>query len=507
MRRILLQGLCFIMLWNLSCSEDALDAELNPETEIETGAQSLLSKEEINQTIEKSIRTTGDFNWNDASDQLLWSAVIQGNNILTVGYGNGEGDFSNKNTSTHQLARKELVQLVTGSEYEEGNQQKQESEDILIHDDEFLTVMDFKVTKLETIIALRKNSDLRYLEPAGYQYFQEGTTNKGGGSGCGLEGENLETADFTTISPNARMPWNFPLHRINNAWSFSTGRGITIGVVDTGISPNQSLLGSSFNNGFSSGRRVERFGTYINSPWPWSRKTDGPNDQCGHGTSMTAAATAPRNDRGLPVGVAYNANLISYRAAKNVVLDGYQEQRGVARAITALGNRADVKIISMSMGHIFSVNRIKDAIRFAHGRGKLIFCAGGTSTSFTNFVGVIFPASMSETVAVTGIEEGAGYDECDACHKGRKIDFTVIMERSNNNHIPVLGHANGASDYVGGSSVATATTAGIAALVWAKHPNWSRDDVLNKLKTSAELYPNRSRDYGWGNIDALKAVQ
>jgi len=252
------------------------------------------------------------------------------------------------------------------------------------------------------------------------------------------------------------MPWNFPLHKINQAWSYSTGQGITIGVVDTGLSPNQSLLGSNFNNGLSSGRTVEKYGVFVNSFWRWSRKTDGPNDKCGHGTSMSAAATAPRNNVGLPVGVAYNANLISYRASGDVLLNSYHEQKGVARAITELGQRGDVKIISMSMGYVFTVNRIKDAVRYAYSRGKLIFCAGGTSTSLTNFTGVVFPASMSETVAVTGIEEGAGYDECDACHKGSTIDFTIIMERGNNNHIPVLGYYNGNDDYVGGSSVATA---------------------------------------------------
>ena len=42
-------------------------------------------------------------------------------------------------------------------------------------------------------------------------------------------------------------------------------------------------------------------------------------------------------------------------------------------------------------------------------KGKLIFCAGGTSTSFTTFVGVIFPAWMSETVAVTGLKDTTNY--------------------------------------------------------------------------------------------------
>ena len=112
---------------------------------------------------------------------------------------------------------------------------------------------------------------------------------------------------------------------------------------------------------------------------------------------MTSAAVAPRNDNGLPVGVAYNANAIVYRAAANVVLDGASEQNGVKNAFTGLANNANVKIISMSMGHIFSVGKISDAIKYAYSKGKLIFCAAGTSTSFTTFVGVIFPATMAET--------------------------------------------------------------------------------------------------------------
>jgi len=60
---------------------------------------------------------------------------------------------------------------------------------------------------------------------------------------------------------------------------------------------------------------------------------------------------------------------------------------------------------------------------------------------------------------------------------------------------------------VGGSSVATATTAGIAALVWSKNPSWNRDQVLQKLRESSEFYPNRNSQFGYGNLNALTAVQ
>ena len=41
---------------------------------------------------------------------------------------------------------------------------------------------------------------------------------------------------------------------------------------------------------------------------------------------------------------------------------------------------------------------------------------------------------MSETVAVTDVEEGASYNECDVCYTGSKIDFTFVMERGNKHH-------------------------------------------------------------------------
>ncbi|MBQ0786611.1 MAG: S8 family serine peptidase, partial [Oceanihabitans sp.] len=307
-----------------------------------------------------------------------------------------------------------------------------------------------------------------------------------------------------------QVSWHFQKHNIPQAWNYSTGSGITIGLIDTGVSASQPLLNSSgINDGYSNGRFVQKYGTFIDSNWWWSSNYDGPHDKCGHGTAMASTMAAPRNDNGMPVGVAYNSNLVAYRATEDVLLNDYHERKGVSAALTALGNRSDVKIISMSIGYLWSIGNIKDAVKYANSKGKLIFAAGGTSTSFTNGYGVIFPATMSETVAVTGVDDGPNYERCEVCHSGSKIDFTIIMEGDNNisKAPPVLGFYNGDRRYTGGSSVATATTAGIAALVWAQHPTWSKTQVLNKLKQSAEFYPNKNSSFGYGNIDALQAVQ
>ena len=503
MAKITLRLSVILFLVIVSCAKDDALQENSPV--INESQNEPLTSKEINKKIDEMIRTKGSFDWSKASDHLLWSAVVRGQNIVTIGFGNSKKDFERSKSSRIDNIQNDLQETIM--KHEGGNLKK-----ISISSDKYLNLIDVTITKLETIIALRKNKHIRYIEPANYRYFEtkslENRSDSSSGSGCGFETSSLNTLDYTTITPNAKVPWAFYQHNIPSAWNYSTGKGITIGIVDTGVSPEQTLLGSNFNDGVSIDRTIQKYGVYVDSIWPWTTTIDGPSDKCGHGTSMASVAASPRNDNGLPVGVAYNANLVTYRAAGNVVLDGYHEQNGVKNAFIALGNRSDVKIISMSMGHIFSVGKIEDGIKYAYSKGKLIFCAGGTSTSFTTFVGVIFPAWMAETIAVTGVKEGASYQKCDVCHTGEKIDFTVVMQRAGSgNTVPVGSYYDNQSDYVGGSSVATATTAGIAALVWAKNPSWTRDQVLAKMRQSASFYPNKNPEFGYGNIDALLAVQ
>jgi serine protease len=491
----------------ISCTKEE---QLESTTEIDPSQKNPLTSAQINSKIDESLSVTNSFNWNQASNHLLWSAIYQGNKIASIGFGASFSDFDRSRSSNSNQMQNTVLQIIQQNEGKDLSK-------IIVSSDEFLNQIDVIIEKQETVIALRKLSIIRYFEPADYKYFavqqanQKGgsnTTQSSGSSGCGFETTALSTADYTTVTPNAKAPWAFYQHNIPSAWNSSSGSGITIGIIDTGISPNQSLFGTSFNTGLSSGRTISKYGVYVDSIWPWSTGTDGPNDQCGHGTSMASVAAAPRNNAGMPVGVAYNANLITYRAASNVVLDGYHEQNGVKNAFTALANNTSVKIISMSMGHIFSVGKIEDGVKYAYSKGKLIFCAGGTSTSFTNFVGVIFPAWMPETNAVTGVKEGTSNQKCDDCHSGAEIDFTIQMQRaSSGNSVPVNSYYNAQTDYVGGSSVATATTAGIAALVWSKYPTWTRDQVLTRLKQSSTYYPTKNADYGHGNINALLAVQ
>jgi subtilisin family serine protease len=193
-------------------------------------------------------------------------------------------------------------------------------------------------------------------------------------------------------------------------------------------------------------------------------------------------------------------------AAENVVLLSTDAINGVTNAYVVGADDPAVKIISMSMGTIFSSGQIKDAITYAYSKQKLMFCAAGTSTSFfAGFVGVIFPANQPQVVAVTGMKDNLR-DRCDNCHTGSKVDFAIVMQKSTGRNPLSLAMSGDVPSTVGGSSVATASCAAIAALVWSKYPTYPRDSIIARMARASGFANSRSSKFGWGIINADAAV-
>ncbi len=478
---------------------------------------SAMSRTSMDAFIRSAIQKDHKFEWNSAPVNMIWSALNESDHILSVGYKPaGETNIEDRlhliniHSNEWVAAKNELLELILASEKEMDPTLKMDQ--LVQWNESYLPVVDVYVRNQATIQLLRASKIVRYAEPMGYEPGKE-QNRISSSSGCGsnvAEAGLQEGVDFTTILPNAKQSWNYGFHKIPNAWAKSTGAGVKVFIIDTGSEFDQENLGSAFNQGNSSGRTIERIvtlprATFLGFP---TGPVETADDGCGHGTSMAGACAAPRGIDGASCGVAYNAKLVTCRAAEDVLLDDSREVKGASDAFVNAANRADVKIISMSMGRMTSSSQMSDAIKYAYGKGKLMFVAAGTSFSWTSsWYGVIFPAYMTQVNAVTGVRDNQFGNTCTSCHNGVETDFTIVMEKAINERHPLtLAMSGDAPSTVGGSSVSTATAAGIAALVWSRFPALTRDQVLNKLIATSANYPVRNSSLGWGNLNADAAT-
>ncbi len=507
-----------VSLFLVACKKSAIEESQQP-------AEDLMSRAAIDAFIKSKLSEHKKFEWSMGSDNLVWSALQHTDQIMSVGYqpeGMGNIDDRLHLINVHDKewlnAKDKLLQLILASE-----QQLDKTitlNQLIPWEEQFLPVINVTVKNPATVKLLRAHKMVRYAEPMGYEpedAVNAANSNQSNAiassSGCGSNTPTtglMVNIDYAAISPNSKQSWNHNFHKISNAWTKSTGAGTKVFIIDTGCEFDQENLGTAFNQGASSGRTVEKIvtlprATFLGIP---SGPVEIADDGCGHGTSMAGACAAPRGTDGNACGVAYNCNLVTCRAAEDVFLESSREAKGVSDAFTNAGNRADVKIISMSMGRITSSSQMRDAISYAYGKGKLIFCAAGTSFSWTSgWYGVIFPATLANVNAVTGVKDNNFNTTCDDCHDGSETDFTIVMEKAVNGRFPLTTAMSGdIPSTVGGSSVATATAAGIAALVWSRFPGFTRDQVLNKLIQTSSNYLNRNAYLGWGNLNADAAT-
>lgn len=479
-----------------------------------------VSGQQLDQLIWQHLQQDGKFEWSGQPANVVWSATQLRDSVLSVGYqAAGFAAGSNfpddaRQQPTWQAARTQV--LATILEEERKARPSLTAEQLLVFQENALPVVTVRITQLSTVQRLQTLSAVRYAEPMAYEPRSSGNGASAqrilSDSGCDQDpADNTLVAgtDYTDLS-GAKLGWNQvdQYHGIQSAWNQASGKGIKLMVIDTGCSLAQDGLNAGFNQGQSSGRTMEHLVTLPrNSLFGISYgATPTANDDCGHGTCMSSMATAPRGTNGAMIGIAYNASAITVHAAADVYLDESREIQGASDAYTIAGQRADVRITSMSMGKLTSSSQLSDAIKYASKRGKLIFCAAGTSYSWSaGLVGVIFPATMPEVTAVTGIKTDLS-TRCDVCHEGAKVDFAVVMERPDGRHPLTLAFSGNDPSTVGGSSIATSSMAGMAAVVWSKYPTETAAQIKARLVAASSGRDSRSATIGWGRVNLGAAV-
>ncbi|PLZ88191.1 peptidase S8, partial [Fischerella thermalis CCMEE 5196] len=153
--------------------------------------------------------------------------------------------------------------------------------------------------------------------------------------------------------PNANDPndpmyskqWH--LHNIGvvGAWKETKGSGITVAVIDTGVTQVRDLAETKFVKGYD----------FVND-------TEEVKDDNGHGTHVAGTiAQATNNNYGV-AGVAYEANIMPLKVLSSY---GGGTVADIAEAIKFAADNG-AKVINMSLGGGGESHLMKDAIEYAH---------------------------------------------------------------------------------------------------------------------------------------------
>src|SRR5688572_21046930 len=318
-----------------------------------------LTQSQVDQTIIGLLESRNDFQWEWLDLKTLWSAMQYGDQSVSIGYKPAsEGDISSKihtikvQTGEYKQVHDALLDLIV-DELNKTSTTPVSLNEILIEDDPVLPIITVRLTDRNVITKLYNLLNVRYIEPL--DYWPANVQRVASNEGCNASTTGVNAADFTTITPAARLPWNFNNHTVPAAWTSGQGQGISIGVIDAGLSSSQTLLNGSFNDGESNvGRTVTTDFTLGTSPF----------NSCYHGTAMSGLAAGPRNTLNATTGVAYKSNLHFIRACNDVILDGSSERTAVKNACVKMGDRSDIDVISMSIGSPFSYGVLRDGVDY-----------------------------------------------------------------------------------------------------------------------------------------------
>jgi subtilisin family serine protease len=285
----------------------------------------------------------------------------------------------------------------------------------------------------------------------------------------------------------------------------ATGSGIKVAVIDSGINPNLSEFAG----------RID----------PASRDvagTRGLGDDEGHGTAAAAVIAANRDGSGMQ-GVAFNSNLLVYRAdtpgsCADTSGDGCSfSEFHIARGIDA-AVAAGARVINISLGGSTPGTSLLTAMRGAVNAGVVIVISAGNdgdkpegvdadpfaAVPANRYPGQVIVAGSVGTMTGTGT---VGLDQLS--------EFSNRAGIAANNYLAAIGAGVRTVDKDGrdarwsGTSFAAPTISGAAALLASAFPNLSGAQIVDILFRSADDLGATGTDsiFGRGRLNVGRAMQ
>lgn len=256
--------------------------------------------------------------------------------------------------------------------------------------------------------------------------------------------------------------WFLDAMKAEQMWRTSTGKGITVAVIDTGVDPSNPDL---------KGRNLP--GRDLAPDQPGDEHTD----YDGHGTGMAGliAGTGAYGGGNGAFGLAPGTKILPIRMPKSGEVNQAEGNKQFNTAVsTAIRYAADsgAQVINISQAAPAGSSQLTSAVKYALEKGSLVFAGVGNSGDEANRLQ--YPGATPGVVGVGAV--GKNLQRTAESQYGPQVDMAAPGED--------MVHACG--DETGlcrghGTSDATALASASAALIWSKHPTWTNNQVLRVM--------------------------
>lgn len=195
--------------------------------------------------------------------------------------------------------------------------------------------------------------------------------------------------DGAPNDPLYQFQWNFKQVNAEKAWQVSTGRGVSVAVIDTGVAlENAPDRGITRPHDLDGTAMVPGYDFVDNDSFAW--------DGHGHGTHVAGTIAQTTNNEYGVAGLAFNAKIMPLRVLNS---RGFGQVSDISDAIRfAADNGANV--INMSLGGPLPSLVMSRAIKYANKKGVTVVAAAGNGGKR----GPSYPAAYKGVIAVAATQ-------------------------------------------------------------------------------------------------------
>ncbi|GIG88453.1 hypothetical protein Pen02_33890 [Plantactinospora endophytica] len=299
----------------------------------------------------------------------------------------------------------------------------------------------------------------------------------------------------SVTDPLAAAPWPLTRLRPDLAWPLSTGVGVRVAVVDSGVSADHPTLDGKVLPGRD----------LVPPDDGGDDDGDGQCDENGHGT-LIAGIIAGREavSAGFRFyGVAPGAQVVPVRVLRDQRRSTESDLSGrIAEAIRWAVDQGDADVVNLSLTTP-PTRQLQSAIEHALDRRVVVVAAAGNSGESGVEAGQpTYPAAYPGVIAVAGVNAQDAHVQSSTA--GNFVDVAAPGER-------IAGPAAAGGGYLftaeGGTSFATGYVSGLAALIRAYDPTLSPDQVAERITQTAD-HPDGlwNAQVGHGVVNPVRAV-